>query len=213
VDEGVLAWLDDGSMNDELAKEIRQSVAEFYETYGPAFARTRGFTWPEEKMIADQIHPGMTVVDVGAGNGRFAKTIPHNVTYFGFEPSSSLRSSADPKLDIRPGGFPRVPIDDKTADITVCFAVLHHLPTTDDQRLAINELIRVTKPGGFIAATAWHLDQPGDNWVPWKAEGADAKRFVYAFSLEEWGHLWTRPDLSIEQITEEKNLFVLARKK
>lgn len=210
-------------MNDELAKDIQQSVTDFYEQHGPAFARTRGFVWDEEKLIAEHVKPGMTVVDVGAGNGRFARLIlPFSegelervgaIKYIGFEPSSTLRASADPTLDLHAGGFPHLELANEIADVTVCLAVLHHLPTVDDRTSAIHELMRITKNGGLIAASAWHLDAPGDQWVPWKAEGADAKRYVHGFSMDEWKQLWNQPGLIIEQISEKKNYFILARKK
>jgi len=202
------------AMNNDFAKDIRQSVADFYEMHGPAFARTRGFVWEEEKEIVKNIQSGMTIVDIGAGNGRFANRLPANVRYIGLEPSSTLRASATPSLNIRPGGFPQLDLEDAIADVTVCLAVLHHLPTASDREQATEELIRVTKSGGIIAATAWNTREPsGDTWVPWKAEGANAQRFVHLFSESEWRALWLHPLLTIEHLKIGKNFFVLARKK
>jgi len=206
-------------MNDELAKRLKQNVATFYETQGAAFDRTRGFVWPEEQSIAERIKPGMTVADIGAGNGRFARLLPDGAIYIGIEPSDSLRSGFPRKAKtvaaafrILSGALPHLPLDDQTADVTVCFAVFHHLPTVEDRRAAVDELVRVTKPGGMIAATAWYLniDNPrlspvhggdaGDFWMSWKAEGADTKRYVHVFDEKEWLALWTDPRLAIEHI-------------
>ncbi|MSR84967.1 class I SAM-dependent methyltransferase [Candidatus Uhrbacteria bacterium] len=238
-------------MTNEIAKQIRDSVADFYERYGAAFGRTRGMSWNEEKMIAERVRKEMIAVDVGAGNGRFAKLLPDDIHYVGFEPSSTLRAGADPKLNLQDGSLPHLPINDATADVTVCFAVLHHLPTLDDQQAAVNELIRITKPGGLIAASAWHLSHTApdevsrhretagseqgwdtssgatrvDFFIPWRAEGADAKRYVHAFDQKEWLSLWTHPQIEIERIglfgkqdwtddpNEGRNWFVIAHKK
>ena len=243
-------------MDQETAKKIQKSVKDFYEKYGAAFARTRGMNWAEENLIAEciQANPlssplsggGLTVVDVGAGNGRFAKLLPLDkggggISYIGFEPSSTLRAAgARHAVPLREGGFPHVPIDDATADATICLAVLHHLATDADRQNAVVELLRITKPGGLIAASAWWVlpltegdSSPSpsstrrgtDMWIPWRAEGADAKRFVHVFNLEEWKSLWTHPQLEIERIglfgkkdwtddaQEARNFFMMGRKK
>jgi len=281
-------------MPDQNAKTIRESVAKFYEKHGAAFARTRQFTWAEEKLITKRIQSGMTVVDVGAGNGRFAKRLPlirgtegvsdgirkhlplpllkeAGCSYIGIEPSATLRNTADKNLDMREGALPRLKLDDKIADVTVCLAVFHHLGSEEERKASVEELIRITKKGGLIAASAWWVatarcptspiaqtppltppqrgvgseiilplsegEQEGvlsppvvgsegcDLWIPWRAEGADAKRFVHAFAEEEWKKLWTRMELEIEKIglfgkddwtedpKEARNLFVMAKRK
>ena len=202
-------------MKQELAKDLRDRVADFYERHGAGFSRTRGMVWAEEKIVANLITPGMTVVDVGAGNGRFARLVPDGAVYIGIEPSEALRTSSDGRMNnppLRAGGFPSLPIEDRVADVTVCFAVFHHLPTEEDRRAAVDELIRITKPGGIIAATTWHvpIDHPrlspiedgdtGDFFMSWKAEGADAKRYVHLFTDDEWAALWNRPDLTVDRV-------------
>jgi ubiquinone/menaquinone biosynthesis C-methylase UbiE len=226
-------------MNDDLAKQLRERVQEFYETHGAAFSSTRTFVWKEEEIIAKRIETGMTVVDVGAGNGRFARLLPEGTVYIGFEPSSALRQSADPRFDLRSGGFPHIPIPDESADVTTCFAVIQHLPTIHERQAAARELIRLTKSGGLIAVTSWHPTSeftkrtiepipsadPGDLWVNWRAEITDAKRYIHDFSFEEWKTLWDHPELEIEHcglfgkedwtdtLEEGRNWFVIARKK
>lgn len=197
-------------MTPELAKRLRQSVENFYERHGAAFSMTRQFVWGEETLVVERLKPRTTVVDVGAGNGRFARLLPPNIDYIGIEPSEALRSAAPQALDMRDGDFPKLPLPDNTADATVCFAVFHHLPSSHDREDAVKELLRVTKPGGLIAVTSWHLNpedyepveggDPGDIWVPWNAESIKAKRYVHATNEEEWTKLWTRPDFTIEKI-------------
>jgi len=158
-------------MTDDLAKDLQASVRDFYERCAASFSRTRShLVWPEEKIVAAKIKPGMTVVDVGAGNGRFAHVLPLNsIRYIGFEPSAGLRRSsvgtrhastppggAAKDIDLRPGELPNISIDDATADVTVCFAVFHHIPGAENRKRAVDELIRITKPGGIIAATSWN---------------------------------------------------------
>lgn len=200
-------------MDDELAKQIQVTNTRFYEENGASFARTRSYTWNEERAIAPLIQHGMSVVDIGAGNGRFARILhDKQITYLGIEPSSALRQSADPSLDIRDGSLPHLPLSDNLADLTVCFAVLHHLPTEALRRTAVQELIRITKPGGIIVASAWYLAEntgnhtpiphadPGDIWVPWHADHSDAQRYVHRMQPQEWEELWQHPMLHIDRI-------------
>ena len=202
------------SMNADLAKRLRQNVADFYEVHGKSFDRTRAFVWNEEKLAISKIQPGMTVVDVGAGNGRFARLLPEGVNYLGIEPSEALRAAANPNIQMRAGGFPKLDPPDQMSDTTVCFAVIQHLPTQEDRRAAVEELIRITKRRGWIIATSWHPTgrfsrqdvsviehgELGDVWVSWHAEGAEAQRYIHDFSFDEWRSLWNHPNLVIEHI-------------
>lgn len=147
-----------------------------------------------------------------------------------------LRPFALPvRLYYEPVHFPHLDLADSAADLTVCFAVFHHL-TREQRDASVQELIRITKPGGWIVASAWHLSiddyepiqhgDAGDIWVPWQAEGAEAKRYVHIYSLEEWKRLWQRPHLLIQpdqigyfgksdwtqDIKEARNLLVIAKK-
>lgn len=214
-------------MNDDLAKDLQESVRDFYERCAASFSRTRShLIWPEETIAAAKIKPGMTVVDVGAGNGRFAGVLASGVRYIGFEPSAGLRTGgrakqASPLPEIRPGELPNLPIENAVADATVCFAVFHHIPGVENRKRAVDELVRITKPGGLIAATSWipkeggkeiEGGEPGDVWIPWTSGGENGKRYVHVMDENEWTRLWTRPDLAIETITKDRNWFVMARK-
>lgn len=221
-------------MTDGFAKDLQASVRDFYERCATSFSRTRNtLVWPEEKIIAAKIKPGMTVVDVGAGNGRFAKLLPQETRYIGFEPSAGFRDEAK-GLDLRPGELPKISLDDATADITVCFAVFHHIPGIKNRKDAVDELIRITKHGGLIAVTSWHPEEtekesvaggdPGDIWIPWTSGNEQGKRYVHLMDEKEWMNLWTRPEVTIEKIglfgkedwtenpAEARNWFVVAKR-
>lgn len=221
-------------MNNDFAKRVQKDVRAFYEAHGFSFANTRNGLWPEQILLAKTVRPGMTVIDIGAGNGRFESALPAGADYIGIEPSGSLRDASSAKLI--PGELPHLPLAENKGDLTVCFAVLHHIPSEQARKASVQEMIRVTKPGGRIAASAWHLPvneaferveyaQENDVWVPWKAGQETAKRFVHRFTEREWKKLWTCPELEIEKIGlfgkndwteyagEARNFFVMAKKK
>ena len=199
-------------MDKRLAKDLASSVAEFYEKHGVAFSNTRHQFWDVFETVDNLLKDQDVLLDIGAGNGRLNDFIQKKISYQGFEPSSSLRGQ-NPLL--YPGSLPNIPVGDGTADITTCLAVFHHIPAPD-QKAAVDELVRITKTGGWIIATAWHLElTPGNNLIDWKAEGAEAKRFVYIFSDEEWEALWKHPCLTIEHLgfdKNKKNRLVVAKK-
>lgn len=203
-------------MNTHLAKQLNQNIRDFYENQGDWFATTRDKIMPEHTFVKDYVQADMTVVDVGAGNGRLAKLLPQNVTYLGLEPSKKLREAFEapsPTFQLIDGALPSLPLSDKSADVTTCLAVLHHIPTQKTRRESIEELLRITKTGGTILATSW-LRNPhhsntaaipdgelGDTWMPWTApDGHTCQRFVHFMQPGEWQALWTHPALEIIRI-------------
>jgi len=233
--------------------KIQAAVADFYETHGSAFAQTRGRGWGVMRLVQDEAKAGMTVVDVGAGNGRLADALPADVRYIGIEPSSTLRAASDDRLvkrgnaEMFAGGFPSLNVADASSDLTACFAVLHHIPTRDEQRAAVTELARITKSGAKAVVTVWNLrgrrmksfktwlaawlrlpmvagGECGDVWIPWTANGKDGKRFVHAFTMNEFKKIFSHSDWQIERaepwgvdgpanILEAGNLVIVAKRK
>lgn len=142
-----------------------------------------------------------------------------------------------------------VPVADSFADVTACLAVLHHIPTRAARQSAIDELARVLKPGGTLVLTVWNLrgkatarraptnwlaawlrlplvqgGGAGDVWMPWKAEGADAKRYVHAFTLGELRSLFDAKRWEVKKMEAwgndgptsvfgARNLVVVAKKR
>ena len=205
--------------NIDQSRKRMQEVSTFYEDFGAHFARTRFALWPWMKEVAHHAKPGMTVIDVGAGNGRFSEAFVDGVQYIGIEPSSALREAATAKLRqgsvIKEGSLPHLSIQDAQADITVCIAVLHHLPKTQHEAV-FAELFRITKPGGSIYISVWNargkgfLRYPrawiaawlriplwkglssGECYVPWKSDQQITQRYVYAWTKRELKRLGAR---------------------
>lgn len=105
-------------------------------------------------------NPRLTLLDVGAGSGTisvtFAKAIPEgSVTAVDLNSNVLPRARAvaevtgTKNIDFQQGDALKLPFADATFDITHCHQLLTHLK---EPWVAIGEMIRVTKPGGIVAA-------------------------------------------------------------
>jgi SAM-dependent methyltransferase len=99
-------------------------------------------------------------LDVGCGTGALTQTIlneaaPHRVV--GVDPSAGFVAHAtahvtDPRATFRIGDAQALPVGADEFDVSVAGLVINFVP---DQRKAVAEMARVTKPGGTIAAYVW----------------------------------------------------------
>ena len=105
-------------------------------------------------------NPHLTLLDVGAGSGTisatFAKAIPDgHVTAVDVNPKILPRARAVAEMaglkniDFQQGDVYKLPFADGTFDIAFCHQMLTHLKAPWD---ALREMLRVTKPGGIVAA-------------------------------------------------------------
>ncbi len=132
------------------------------------------------------LKPGMTVVDVGCGLGYLGYTYwPYfgkGGKYFGVDTSEKLLKEAEKaaqewakngEADFRIGDAYELSFPDNFADLAMCQALLIHL---EHPGKALQEMIRVAKPGGLI------MCQEPDN---------------LSILLEDW--YWSLPELSIDE--------------
>jgi ubiquinone/menaquinone biosynthesis C-methylase UbiE len=107
-----------------------------------------------------ELNPHLKLLDVGAGSGTisvsFAKHLPDgHVTGIDLNPAVLPKARAVAEkaevanIDFQQGSVYKLPFADETFDITFCHQVLIHIGTPWD---ALQEMLRVTKPGGVVAA-------------------------------------------------------------
>lgn len=101
-----------------------------------------------------------TVLDIGCGTGSLALAVADrwpSAAVTGIDPSAAFVSAAadrapSPLVRFRVGDATHLPLADDSVDAALAALVLNFVP--DPQR-ALEEMCRVTRPGGVLAAAVW----------------------------------------------------------
>jgi len=116
---------------------------------------------------------GRTVVDVGGGGGWFTAAFRIRGAHcYLFEPDLAelyLRTAAPAGAVVADGYW--LPVRDGGADVTFSSNVLEHVP---DPMGLIEEMIRVTRPGGlvYLSFCNWYSPWGGHEMSPWHYLGS-----------------------------------------
>lgn len=95
-----------------------------------------------------------TFLDVGCGTGFYAERLaPYFEAVSGVDPASKMLDTARSRLPsgrFIKGHITSLPFFDRSFDVVLCARVLSHV---DEIELALNETIRVMRPGGLLVIT------------------------------------------------------------
>jgi SAM-dependent methyltransferase len=124
---------------------------------------------------------GRTVVDVGGGGGWFTAAFrARGANCYLFEPDRAelgLRAAGPAGAVVADGYW--LPVRDGGADVTFSSNVLEHVP---DPMGLIEEMIRVTRPGGlvYLSYCNWYSPWGGHEMSPWHylGPGYAERRYV-----------------------------------
>jgi SAM-dependent methyltransferase len=99
-----------------------------------------------------ELPAGARVLDAGCGSGRTLEELEDYGTVFGIElnPEAAEIARGRGHGEVRIGRLEELPWDDATFELVTCLDVLEHTP---DDRVTLQELRRVTKPGGWLLLT------------------------------------------------------------
>ena len=151
-------------MNNKTAKRVLAENKASYDRMSGEFSSSRARFWEELIFLGEHANPGMKVLDIGCGNGRFYEVIANRETeYTGVDNSVGLLAEAKkkhPDVTFIEGDATALPFPDASFDIAYSFAVIHHIPGRGLRKKFVQEAARVLHPGNTFIITSWYLWHP-----------------------------------------------------
>lgn len=107
-----------------------------------------------------------TLLDAGAGTGILVRELR---AYYGEERIRGVEFSKDARdiakeaygLELQEGSILELPLEDKSIDVSIALDVLEHVERDD---IALNEMLRVTKPGGHVILNVPAMPSLWSDW-------------------------------------------------
>lgn len=122
--------------------------------------------------LAD-VRPGQRALDVGCGPGALTAQLVERLGADGvaaIDPSAPFVAAIRariPDVDVRVGVAEQLPFSDDSFDLTLAQLVVHFMT---DPVSGLQEMARVTRPGGLVAACVWdHAGDTGPLATFWQA--------------------------------------------
>ena len=138
--------------------QVRFHDGAAYERMMGAWSRIAG------EVFLDWLQParGLTWADIGCGNGAFTQLVVERCApahVFAIDPSPGQLAYARTRLagapvELASGDAMALPYPDNSVDVATMALVLFFVP---DTRKGLAEMIRITRPGGLVAAYLWDL--------------------------------------------------------
>jgi len=200
-------------MEEEYVKKV-------YDAIGEHFDQTRYNHWNSVKEFITSLSTNSFVFDAGSGNGKNA-FIRQDLMFIGCDISETLANICNKKnLNVLLSDIRMLPFKDNTFDAVLCVAVLHHISLYEQRLRAINELLRVLKPGGKLFISVWALEQEltdkfiniqgHDYFVTWNKHNEQFKRYYHLFSQDEVKELFPGADVNYEK--DNWNVIIIKHK-
>ncbi|KAH7731462.1 Protein ALKB-8 [Aphelenchoides avenae] len=147
---------------DEGRRLERKYVEDVYANIAAHFDETRHSQWKAVSGFLDNLAEGSVVFDAGCGNGKYLCS-RDRITKIGCDLCEGLVGIARQKgAEVLRGDALSLPVRSDSVDAVISIAVIHHMSTEERRRRAIQEIVRVLRPGGTALVTVWAMDQAVD---------------------------------------------------
>jgi 2-polyprenyl-3-methyl-5-hydroxy-6-metoxy-1,4-benzoquinol methylase len=207
-------------MNSATAARLLQMNQDFYNRFGASFSATRQRIQPGVRRVLETLRGGESILDLGCGNGELARTLAkrgHRGPYLGLDFSLPLLRNAASFPEGFSARFLQMDLTSdweaamaqqfpRSFDVVFCFAVLHHIPSTELRLNILKRVRALLKPGGRFIHSNWQFlnseklkarIQPweaaavspsevdaGDYLLDWRSDGRGL-RYVHHFDADE----------------------------
>ncbi|KAK6485955.1 alkylated DNA repair protein alkB-like protein 8 [Huso huso] len=159
-----------GSKNQDCAPSVPQSdgdasrlerkfVHKVYEQIADHFSNTRHSPWPKVVEFLKSLPRASVVADIGCGNGKYLG-VNQELCMMGCDRSRNLVDiCGERKFQAFASDALLVPLRSGICDACISIAVIHHFSTEERRLAAINELVRLLRPGGRALIYVWAMEQ------------------------------------------------------
>lgn len=214
-------------MSLQFSELEKKNVIDAYSSIADSFDVTRVNIWPCVKLILDGLDKSLSICDVGCANGKTISYLLKNnfISVKGCDICPEfVKICKDKSYDVVEGNILCLPYEDKSFDVIVCTAVIHHLDNDEKRTKAIDELVRITKPNGKIILSVASFEKQfykekydvQDAMIPWKNSSGShiVDRYYRLFKEGELEKLCVNPEIKAITCKESKfNWLIVIEKK
>jgi len=201
-------------MNSNTRRKLNALNHRFYSERADEFDATRQHEWPGWRRTIELLNPATShshnrVLDIGCGNGRFARFLLKNhpigaIEYTGVDQSPELLAMAEKEFAESEGDSLRWLEFDATSndleealvpnqyDLVVAFGLLHHIPSLEHRKKLISYLSDRTNANGILAFTIWRFNESNrfrEKVIPWEDYNHEAVEKIDVHELEKGDYL------------------------
>ena len=211
------------TMDKTIEMEFVQTI---YDKISDEWNETRRFPWKKCSKFLDSCEEGDFIVEIGCGNGRNLRPLGKGMSIFGSDISQPLLKFVS--CEAQRCCATDTPYRSNVFDKVMSIACIHHMASPERRLSALQELIRISRPGGSILLYVRSNErqdlihqgacpvggmESNDITIDWNrgkgSEGVSLPRYHHLFNEDELLLLCKQLPATIESFEQEKDNWVV----